>query len=48
MGSEMCIRDSYRFVEEVVIIVWSVMLIFLVDRGLGADDGCRTVLDGVS
>mgnify|MGYP005701268461 FL=1 len=24
------------------------MLIFLVDRGLGADDGCRTVLDGVS
>ena len=39
--------EGYRFVEEVVIIVWSVMLIFLVDRGLGADDGCRTVLDGV-
>ena len=33
---------------EVVIIIWSVMLILLVDRGLGADDGCRTVLDGVS
>ena len=40
--------EGYRFVEEVVIIVWSVMLILLVDRGLGADDGCRTVLDGVS
>ena len=39
--------EGYRFVEEVVIIVWSVMLILLVDRGLGADDGCRTVLDGV-
>ena len=33
---------------EVAIIIWSVMLILLVDRGLGADDGCRTVLDGVS
>ena len=40
--------EGYRFVEEVVIIVWSVMLILLVDRGLGADDGCLTVLDGVS
>ena len=40
--------EGYRFVEEVVIIIWSVMLILLVDRGLGADDGCRTVLDGVS
>ena len=36
--------EGYRFVEEVVIIIWSVMLILLVDRGLGADDGAERFL----